>query len=65
VAVGKGVKITDEQILTTLQNLVLKRDVLEGEDATKAKRRMAAANRPKKKPEQASSEAKSAQETMR
>lgn len=52
VAAGKGVKITDEQILATLQNLVLKRDVLEGEDAIKAKRRMAAANRPKKKPEQ-------------
>ncbi|MBU2538119.1 MAG: type I restriction enzyme HsdR N-terminal domain-containing protein [Proteobacteria bacterium] len=49
VAVGKGVKITDDQILSTLQNLVLKRDVLEGEEAVKAKRRMTAANRPKKK----------------
>lgn len=51
VAAGKGVKITDEQILSTIQNLVLKRDVLEGDDALKAKRKMAAANRPKKKPE--------------
>lgn len=49
VAAGKGVKITDEQILTTLQNLVLKREVLEGEEAVKAKRRLTAANRPKKK----------------
>jgi hypothetical protein len=65
VAIGKGVKITDEQILTTLQNLVLKRDVLEGEDATKAKRRMVTANRPKKKPEQVvPTDAKPALETM-
>ena len=64
VAAGKGVKITDEQILNTLQNLVLKRDVLEGDDAVKAKRRMATAARPKKKPEQAvPTEAKAAQET--
>ncbi len=47
--VGKGVKITEEQILSTLQNLVLKRDVLEGDDAGKAKRRLASANRQKKK----------------
>jgi hypothetical protein len=52
VAVGKGVKISEEQILSTLQNLVLKRDVLEGDDASKAKRRLASANRAKKKPEQ-------------
>jgi hypothetical protein len=65
VAAGKGVKITDEQILATLQNLVLKRDVMEGEDATKAKRRMATANRPKKKIEQpTSTEAKPTPETM-
>ena len=51
VAVGKGVKISEEQVLSTLQNLVLKRDVLEGDDAAKAKRRLAAANRPKKKVE--------------
>ena len=64
VAAGKGVKITDEQILNTLQNLVLKRDVLEGDDAVKAKRRMATSARPKKKPEQAvPTEAKVAQET--
>lgn len=64
-AAGKGVKITDEQILATLQNLVLKRDVMEGEDATKAKRRMAAANRPKKKSEQmVPSEAKPTLETQ-
>jgi nucleoside diphosphate kinase len=47
-AAGKGVKITPEQIAETIQNLVLKRDVLEGEDAVKAKRRMAAVNKPKK-----------------
>jgi hypothetical protein len=52
-AAGKSVKITDDQILSTLQNLVLKREVLEGDDALKAKRRVAAANRPKKKLEQA------------
>ena len=64
VAAGKGVKITDEQILNTLQNLVLKRDVLEGDGAVKAKRRMATSARPKKKPEQAvPTEARAAQET--
>ncbi|MDG4477070.1 type I restriction enzyme HsdR N-terminal domain-containing protein [Thiovibrio frasassiensis] len=47
--IGKGVKITEEQILASLQNLVLKRDVLEGEEAGKAKRRLATANRQKKK----------------
>lgn len=44
VAAGKGVKITPEQIVDTIQNFVLKREVLEGEDAAKAKRRF----RPKK-----------------
>lgn len=51
IGIGKGVKITEEQILSSLQNLVLKRDVLEGEEAVKAKRRMAAAGRQKKKAE--------------
>ena len=55
-AAGKGVKITEDQILATLQNLVLKREVLEGDDAARAKRRLAAANRPKKKSEQVAAE---------
>lgn len=50
-AAGKGVRITEEQIFATLQNLVLKRDVLEGDEAAKCKRRLAAANRPKKRAE--------------
>lgn len=50
IGIGKGVKITEDQILSSLQNLVLKRDVLEGDEAAKAKRRLAAAGRQKKKP---------------
>lgn len=42
------VKITDEDILTTLQLQILKREVTEGEEATQAKKRLAAASRVKK-----------------
>lgn len=48
-AVGKGVKVSNDQILDTLQNLVCKRDVLEGEEAAKAKRRLVAATNRQKK----------------
>lgn len=42
------VKITNEDILNTLQLQILKREVTEGEESTKAKKRLAAAFRVKK-----------------
>jgi len=42
------VKITNDDILTTLQLQILKREVTEGEEAVQAKKRLAAAFRVKK-----------------
>ena len=47
-ALSSKVKITNEDILNTLQLQILKREVTEGEDAIHAKKRLGAASRVKK-----------------
>jgi hypothetical protein len=44
-ALSNKVKITNDDILTTLQLQILKREVTEGEEAAQAKKRLAAAFR--------------------